>query len=93
MGASSLGTEYKKLRYWARRNLVPVCWLCGQWIDRDLKFPDKRSWSADHIIPVSKRPDLALERDNIAPAHLSCNSSRQDKDPHAKTEAEVEIDW
>jgi 5-methylcytosine-specific restriction endonuclease McrA len=31
---------------------------------------------ADHIIPLDQRPDLALERSNLAPACFGCNRRR-----------------
>lgn len=60
------------------RSLGRPCWLCGQAIDYDLVWPDPRSFSLDHIKPRSARPDLEHEPTNHAPAHLGCNSSRQD---------------
>lgn len=90
MGASELSGEYKKLRKWARDNLTPVCCFCGQWIDRDLKYPHPQSWSANHIVPVSKAPELAYDRDNIAPSHFVCNSRAQDRTPKP---TRTEIDW
>lgn len=50
----------------------PLCWLglpgCTRW-----------SKTADHIIAVKHRPDLALERDNLRGACRHCNSSKQAK--------------
>lgn len=47
----------------------PVCWL---------RYPRCTRWSdtADHVIPVADRPDLALVRSNVRGACASCNSSR-----------------
>jgi hypothetical protein len=44
-----------------------VCWLCGQWIDPSLKWPDPWSASADHITPVSRGGD---NRGQLQAAHL-----------------------
>lgn len=53
-----------------------LCWLCG------LPGAD----SVDHVIPLrvlreTGRMDLAEDPANLRPAHLSCNSRRQDKPP------------
>jgi hypothetical protein len=31
-----------------------VCWICGGWLDPELKWPDPWSRSADHVVPVSR---------------------------------------
>ena len=43
-----------------------ICWLCGR--------PGANS--VDHVLPLSTHPELAHDRSNLAPAHLSCNSSK-----------------
>lgn len=56
------------------------CHICKQPIDYSLRpssTPD--AWEPDHVIPRSKRPDLALAMWNIAPSHRSCNRARQDR--------------
>jgi 5-methylcytosine-specific restriction endonuclease McrA len=35
-----------------------------------------RKLAADHIIPVEQRPDLALERSNLVPSCVPCNTRR-----------------
>jgi hypothetical protein len=55
-----------------------VCWLCGQWIDMSLKWPDPWSKSGDHIIPLSRGGHI---RGEVAPAHLRCNKRRGRKMP------------
>lgn len=48
----------------------------------DLEFPHPESFSVDHLIPLSQMDEDDPRRtdpDHCAPAHLSCNSSRQDK--------------
>lgn len=42
------------------------CYLCGR----------LGANTADHVIPVSERPDLALDPGNVAPAHSKCNSRK-----------------
>lgn len=53
-----------------------VCWLCGH----------TGADTVDHVIPLrvlreTGRMDLANDPGNLRPAHLSCNSRRQDKAP------------
>lgn len=55
-----------------------VCWLCGAWIDPDLKFPHPQSWTADHVIPIAKGGTNAGE---LKPAHNLCNQQRRTKHP------------
>ena len=53
-----------------------VCWLCGH----------PGADSVDHVVPLrvlkeTGRMDLANDVRNLKPAHKSCNSRRQDRDP------------
>jgi hypothetical protein len=50
-----------------------VCWLCGQWIDMELPWPDPWSKSADHVVPISRGGD---NRGEVRAAHLRCNRRR-----------------
>lgn len=47
-----------------------ICHLCGDPIDDD-------KWTLDHLIPISKGGIHA--KNNVALAHLSCNSRRQNR--------------
>jgi 5-methylcytosine-specific restriction endonuclease McrA len=49
----------------------PTCWL-------QLPGCTQRSTTADHVIPVSTRPDLALNPSNVRGACKKCNDRRQD---------------
>lgn len=53
-----------------------VCWLCGNWIDPELEYPDPFSASFDHDIPVSLGGD---NRGAGQAAHLDCNKRRGNK--------------
>jgi hypothetical protein len=55
----------------------PICWLCGHPIDPRLSWPDPWSFSLDHVIAASVRPDLAEDRANCRAAHLVHNQQRQ----------------
>jgi 5-methylcytosine-specific restriction endonuclease McrA len=52
------------------------CHLCGQEIDPGAKFPDPRSWSIDHLIPIAQGG--ADHDDNCDGAHLACNQRKGD---------------
>lgn len=58
----------------------PVCWL-------RLDGCTTKSTTADHVIPVTKRPDLAMVRRNLRGACHSCNNRRSDKPVAALTPA------
>lgn len=50
------------------------CYLCGLDIDFTLRWPDMRSPSLDHVVPLSKGGTHTL--DNVAMTHLKCNLSK-----------------
>lgn len=64
---------YRKNRERLRRMSHPVCWLCGEPIDKRLKHPHPFSFSADHVSPVARG---GSNRGELKPAHLRCNQSR-----------------
>ena len=66
------GGEYEKFTYteiFERDNWT--CGICNESIDKELKWPDVKSVSLDHIIPVSKGGGHI--RTNVQAAHLNCN--------------------
>lgn len=78
------GRPWRTARAWVYRT-QDVCRECGELIDKTLAFPHPKSFSVDHIEPVSLRPDLALERTNLAACHLGCNSSKGNGSRRADT--------
>lgn len=94
--------RYKKRRAEFRdaceKDQLP-CWLpwCGKPIDYSLRSPHPDSWSLDHAIPVSERPDLAEDPANFRPAHLTCNKQRGTTDVEAGARlsdiGEASEDW
>jgi len=51
-----------------------ICGICGQKINRRLKYPNPRSKSIDHIVPISQGgADAPI---NLQAAHLRCNISK-----------------
>lgn len=59
-----------------KREGTHICWRCGHRIDLTLDVRDAMSWTLDHAIPLSLRPDLALDPTNHREAHRRCNSAR-----------------
>lgn len=51
------------------------CCICGQPIDYTLRWPNPRSFSVQHLIARSIRPDLMFDVANCDAAHLDCNQS------------------
>lgn len=51
-----------------------LCGLCMTPVDSDLSWPDPRSASLDHILPLSKGGTHTYE--NVQLAHLNCNVSK-----------------
>lgn len=68
----------RALREWDTDDLVEahgtVCHLCLTDIDISLSWPDRRSLSADHLVPISLDGEDTL--DNVRPSHLRCNTIR-----------------
>lgn len=55
------------------------CGLCGQKIDRSIRWPDPMSLSVDHIVPLSRGGSDLF--DNVQVAHLFCNLSKSNNYP------------
>ena len=53
--------------------------MCRQPIDYDLRYPNPRSCSVQHVIPKAVRPDLTWNPGNWEPAHLDCNKRAGDR--------------
>ncbi|MGI6107981.1 MAG: HNH endonuclease [Lachnospiraceae bacterium] len=55
-----------------------VCGICGQPVNKRLRYPDPMSATIDHIIPIDKggSPD---DIDNLQLAHMCCNRAKSDK--------------
>jgi 5-methylcytosine-specific restriction endonuclease McrA len=60
-----------------------VCAICGGWLDRTA--PPRSRWrpSVDHIVSISRRPDLAFEPSNLRVVCTGCNSSRGAREGNA----------
>lgn len=55
-----------------------ICGICGQPVDKSLKFPHPMSPTVDHIIPIDRggHPS-AIE--NLQLAHFACNRQKSDR--------------
>ncbi|MDI9885918.1 HNH endonuclease [Streptomyces sp. HNM0645] len=73
------GRPYRRLCDQQRAMQYP-CWICGTDIDYSLTGPEASkhplAFTLDHLLPVSKRPDLLLDPANARSAHRRCNSRR-----------------
>ena len=54
-----------------------VCGICGDPVERSLKWPDPKSPSLDHVKPLSKGGHHVLA--NVQLAHLECNVRKGDE--------------
>jgi 5-methylcytosine-specific restriction endonuclease McrA len=73
--------RYNRLVKAQRNKRIRNCWLCGQPIKYNVKYPDPDSFSYDHALPWSTHPHLRYEPSNGRSAHLNCNQSRGNRDP------------
>ena len=69
------GRPWRRLTAQVRRE-ERTCWLCLAPIDLTLPRRHPRSFSVDHVIPVSLAPHLEYVRTNLRAAHYGCNSAR-----------------
>lgn len=56
------------------------CWLCGEPIDYRLTGSDPWAFSADHVKPWSKFPELREDPANYRASHLLCNQKRGNRE-------------
>jgi hypothetical protein len=63
-----------------------VCWICGQWIDPGVRWPDPMSATADHVHAIKDGGD---NRGEVRPAHFRCNVRRT----HAKPQPNHSRRW
>lgn len=89
------GRPYRRMRERVLR-ASQICAWCGEAIDMTLKWPDPKSASVDHIIPVSQLPPnspLLTSPKNGRPMHLGCNSSRGKGDRPEAPEHPTSRNW
>ena len=79
MNRSSRWIYVRKMAWDRDRKAKAPCHICGMPIDYLIapsSAPD--AWEPDHLVPVSKRPDLELDLNNVLPSHMRCNRVRGD---------------
>jgi 5-methylcytosine-specific restriction endonuclease McrA len=52
-----------------------ACHICGLPIDYTLKWPNKRCFVIDHVVPLDRGGADSLE--NLRAAHADCNSTKR----------------
>jgi len=53
-----------------------ICFLCGEKVDKRLRFPNWRAATIDHVVPLSKGGTHTWG--NVVPAHAKCNWDKGD---------------
>ena len=56
------------------------CAICGHAIDYDAPPRHPSSFALDHIKPVEKYPELALDVTNMQATHFGCNGRKGDRE-------------
>lgn len=85
-GKHRLAFERNKKKILASQN---ICAICGQPVDKRLKYPHPLSPSIDHIIPID-RGGHPSDIDNLQLAHWKCNREKANKLIFPKVEANKE---
>ncbi len=52
-----------------------VCYLCGQGLDKGIRYPHPYSVSVDHVIPLSRGGD-PLDPSGLRAVHKVCNEKK-----------------
>ena len=74
-GAHRLAFERNKRKIMASQS---VCGICGQPVDKRLKYPDPMSACIDHIIPID-RSGHPSDINNLQLAHWKCNRAKANR--------------
>ena len=54
-----------------------ICQICHRRVNKNLKYPDPKSSSLDHIVPLTKGGTHTYK--NVQLTHLVCNSGKKDR--------------
>lgn len=100
MAAGRSGRRWKRLVAEVKARRTPACCRCGQPLDYAIPYRDPETGavntdyvSVDHYPhPLTTHPHLAEDPANLAPAHLDCNTSAQDRNVELALGAASE-DW
>jgi len=74
-GSHRLAFERNKKKIMASEN---ICGICGQPVDKTLKYPHPMSPCIDHIIPID-RSGHPSDISNLQLAHWKCNRAKANK--------------
>ena len=85
-GTHRLAFERNKRKLLASQN---ICGICGQIVDKGLKYPHPLSPCIDHIIPID-RGGHPSDIDNLQLAHWKCNRDKANKLIVPKVASEIE---
>ena len=86
------GSRRKAVRQQVLITYGPVCHLCGQPIDPNLKYPDPMSFEVDHVVPLSLGGD-PWDIDGLRPSHRLCNAQRGNRKYQQKTPVPTSRKW
>lgn len=90
----SLGRDNSSTRRIAARmrRECRVCAICGEPIDPDLRAPHPRSFTVDHIVPLSLGGAVA-DPANMRAAHRRCNMKRGTGRGKPRTDGDRSASW
>lgn len=79
MSRSSRWKAIRKMAWERDKKAQAPCHICGQPINYLLEPSScPEAYEPDHLIPVSKAPELELDLKNVMASHTRCNRSRGD---------------
>lgn len=74
--------NWRALRDRQKAKRLP-CYHCGQPIDYDKPYPHPDSFTADHLKPKTRYPELAEDPGNVVSSHARCNWSKGDREHYS----------
>lgn len=77
MGNPRKGSAYERVRADVISKATHCC-ICGEPLDKTLRYPHPMSPSLEHKDPLSQGFPLIPSRDRLGAAHLKCNKDRGD---------------
>lgn len=74
-GSSRMARLRREFKAQGEREGAP-CWLCGEPIEYGADRRAPLAHELDHLVPVSKSPELQFDVANFRHAHRGCNRAR-----------------
>lgn len=81
-GVSRSHPHWRAVRDQQRAKRLPCHW-CGQPIDYSLTYPDPGAFTADHVKPWARYPELRIDPGNVVSSHARCNWAKSDSEHYA----------